>query len=59
VRKITTVIDGVTHEGDYYTHDRTVVVHYQGRKKETWFRDDGVSPESLAGLMLGELVRET
>jgi hypothetical protein len=56
VQKITTNISGVTHEGQYYTHDRTVIVHYQGQRKETWFRDDGAY--GLAHLLLGELVRE-
>ena len=54
VQKITTEVDGVTHEGQYYTHGRTVVVHYQGRSKLTWFRE---RPESIAGLLLSELVR--
>jgi hypothetical protein len=56
VRKITTNIGGVTHEGEYYTHDRTVIVHYRGQRKETWFRDDGAV--GIAHLLLGELVRE-
>jgi hypothetical protein len=58
VQKITTTVDGVTHEGKYYTHDRSVIVHYQGSRKETWFSEDGVSAAGLAVLLLGELVRE-
>jgi hypothetical protein len=55
IRKITTEIDGVTYEGKYLTHDGSVIVWYDDRWKETWFRDN---PESIAHLLLGELVRE-
>ena len=58
VQSIIIDVDGAMHSGEYYTRDRSVVVHYQGRKKETWFRHDGMSPQSLAGLLLRELVRE-
>ena len=55
VRKITTEIDGVTHDGTYYTHGSMVYVQYGAGRKETQI---GGSPaEAIARLLLSEMVR--
>jgi hypothetical protein len=54
VRNIEVTIDGVTHQGTYY-RSMVYVQHCSGRKQT---QIAGVPAESIAKLLLSELVRE-
>jgi hypothetical protein len=56
VRNIEVTIDGVTHQGTYYTHRSMVYVQHCSGRKQTQIA--GVPAESIAKLLLSELVRE-
>ena len=56
VRTLTVTIDGVTHEGTYYSHGEMVYVQYGTGRNEAQI---GGSPEeSIAHHLLSELVRD-
>ena len=56
VRNIEVTIDGVTHQGTYCTHGSMVYVQHGSGRKQTQIA--GVPAESIAKLLLSELVRE-
>ena len=60
VRSIIIDVDGAMHSGEYYTHDRSVVVHYQGRKKAPRRDEPGELGRPVAarsGARTAEIVR--
>jgi hypothetical protein len=56
MQNITATVDGVTHKGTYYTHGPMVYVQNGTKGKATKIGE--LPPESIATLLLSELVRE-
>jgi hypothetical protein len=56
VKRVTTIIDGVTHEGSYFLQDLTV--HIRSPLGAKAAQVGGLPPEAVAKLLLSELVRE-
>ncbi len=52
-------IAGITHRGDYQIENGMIRVSFRGGAKVTHLGGSARAPESLARVILGELVRET
>lgn len=55
VRDVSVTIDGVTHQGTYYVQNKIVYVQSEKGNKATQL--GGSSPQTMAMLLLSELVR--
>jgi hypothetical protein len=52
----TKVIDGKQYEGSYIVDNGMIKVNYQGQTKTTQLGGSAGAPESLAGILLRELI---
>ena len=54
---VSTEIDGVTHMGQFRTERGLITVRFDGRETTTQLGGSAAAPESLARVLLSELVR--